>query len=88
MTADPVQHARTKHIEIDLYFVRGHVQKKILQVNYVPTYHQRADIFTKTLSSKNFVRLRNELKIVEQYNLLQDPEVSRSTQMTDLKNGS
>lgn len=63
MTTDPVQHAKAKHIEIDIYFMREQVQRIFLQVSYIPSYYQKADILTKALSSKNFTRLREELNI-------------------------
>ena len=48
LSANPVFHARTKHIEIDYYFVRERVIKKQLQVKLVPSKDQIADGFTKS----------------------------------------
>lgn len=53
LTANPILHAITKHVEINLYFVREQVLKGKLQINHVPSAYQRADILTKSLSSKN-----------------------------------
>ncbi|XP_047306227.1 uncharacterized mitochondrial protein AtMg00810-like [Impatiens glandulifera] len=49
LSANLVFHSRTKHIEIDLLFVREKVAKKSLLIQYVPTHDQIADIFTKVL---------------------------------------
>ena len=63
MFANAVLHSRTKHIEIDLFFVCEKVVAKMLSVQYVPAEDQTADIFTKPLSSMFFSRLRNKLGI-------------------------
>jgi hypothetical protein len=47
---DLVQHQRTKHVEIDLHFVRERVGINDVRVLHVPIASQFADIFTKGLS--------------------------------------
>lgn len=61
LTANPVLHARTKHIEIDFHFVREKVSLGSLRVQYVPSSHQLADIFTKALSRPHHYLLRTKL---------------------------
>lgn len=47
LSANPIQHARTKHLELDLYFVREKVLHGQLVVKHVPSSAQLADILTK-----------------------------------------
>ena len=50
LAMNPVYHAKTKHIELDIHFIREKVQAKQIEVNYVPSEDQAADIFTKALA--------------------------------------
>jgi len=63
MSSNPVQHQRTKHIEIDLHFVRERVTLGHVKVLHVPTSSQYADIFTKGLPSTVFVEFRSSLNV-------------------------
>ena len=62
---NPVQHSRTKHIEIRNHFIRDHVARGDIELCYVPTKDQLADIFTKPLDEARFCYLRNELNIID-----------------------
>jgi hypothetical protein len=47
LTNNPVQHARTKHIDIHHHFIRDHQQKENICIESVGTNDKLADIFTK-----------------------------------------
>ena len=63
MSSNPVQHQRTKHIEIDLHFVRERVALGAVRVLHVPTTSQFADIFTKGLPTAVFTEFRYSLNV-------------------------
>ncbi|KAE8728872.1 Myb domain protein 65, putative isoform 3 [Hibiscus syriacus] len=50
MSAIPVYHAQSKHVDLDVHFVREKVATQQMCVNYIPAAHQVADGFTKPLS--------------------------------------
>ena len=62
---NPVQHSRTKHIDIHHHFFRDHVAKNDISLEGVTTKDQLADIFTKPLDEAIFYRLRNELNVLD-----------------------
>ena len=49
ISKNPVQHSKTKHIEIRYHFIRDLVERKIVCLEYIPTERQNVDIFTKPL---------------------------------------
>jgi hypothetical protein len=69
MADNPVEHSRTKHIDIRHHFLRDHQQKGYIEVYHINTENQLADIFTKPLDEKRFCRLRSELNVLDSRNL-------------------
>ena len=67
---NPVQHSKTKHIEIRHHFLRDHVMKEDIDIIHVNTEEQLADIFTKPLDEKRFCKLQYVLNILESLNVL------------------
>jgi hypothetical protein len=68
MADNPVKHSRTKHIDIRYHFLRDHQQRGDVEIAYVSTKEQLADIFTKPLDEKTFIKLRNEINILDSRN--------------------
>jgi hypothetical protein len=61
---NPVQHSRTKHIDIRHHFLRDHVAKNDISLG-VRIEDQLVDIFTKSLDEATFCRLSNELNVLD-----------------------
>ena len=58
-----VFHARPKHLEVDYHFVCEKVLRRDLQVKYIAIGDQLANIFTKSLSTSQFVFLRSKIMV-------------------------
>jgi hypothetical protein len=69
MTNNPVQHSRTKHIDIRHHFIGDHQQNSDICIEGIGTEDQLANIFTKPLDEKRFCKLRNELNILDFSNM-------------------
>ena len=54
LSKNPILHSKAKHIEIKYHFIRDYIQKGILNLIFVKTDHQWADIFTKPLLEDRF----------------------------------
>ncbi|GJZ09454.1 hypothetical protein Tco_0543737 [Tanacetum coccineum] len=54
ISCNPVQHSRTKHINIRYQFIKEHVEHGIIKSYFVRTEYQLADMFTKALSQYSF----------------------------------
>ncbi|GJT91710.1 retrovirus-related pol polyprotein from transposon TNT 1-94 [Tanacetum coccineum] len=70
---NPVLHSRTKHIDIRYHFIRDHILKGDIELHFIPTQCQLADIFTKPLDEVTFKRLIVELGML---NIDSNPEAS------------
>nr|CAN68364.1 hypothetical protein VITISV_021899 [Vitis vinifera] len=64
LAANPILHSRAKHVEIDYHFVRERVLQKTLDVRFLPSEDQVADILTKSLSTQHFLHLRSKLTVL------------------------
>jgi hypothetical protein len=64
LSANPVFHARTKHIEIDFHFVREKVALGALHVRFIASADQIADVFTKPVTQMVLRKFRSNLNLV------------------------
>nr|GEW49814.1 hypothetical protein [Tanacetum cinerariifolium] len=54
ISCNPMQHSKTKHIDIRYHFIKEHVEKGIVELYFVGTEYQLVDLFTKALPKKRF----------------------------------
>ena len=69
MAINPTSHDRSKHIDIRYNYVRDKVLAGKLDIVYIPTKEQAADIFTKTLNPVMFKEARNLLGMTNRIEL-------------------
>ncbi|GKG29272.1 hypothetical protein Tco_0416637, partial [Tanacetum coccineum] len=55
ISCNPVQHSRTKHIDVRYHFIKEHVKRGIVELFFVGTEYQLADLFTKAVTPPKWV---------------------------------
>ncbi|KAK2367888.1 putative mitochondrial protein [Trifolium repens] len=63
LSKNPILHSRAKHIEIKHHFIRDYVQKGTIDIQFIDTEHQWADIFTKPLAIERFDFIKKNLNM-------------------------
>jgi hypothetical protein len=61
---------RMKHLEVRHHFLRDHVEKRDIEMRYIDTERQLADIFTKALDASRFAALWGEISVCHPYDLI------------------
>lgn len=57
----PIQHDRTKHVEVGIFFIKEKLKGKIIEVPQIRTEDQIAEILSKAVSSEKFSKLLDKL---------------------------
>ena len=57
LSKNPIQHSKSKHIEIHYHFIRDLVEDKVVCLEFIHMDNQKADIFTKPLDGPQFESL-------------------------------
>ncbi|GKA25536.1 retrovirus-related pol polyprotein from transposon TNT 1-94 [Tanacetum coccineum] len=61
ISCNTIQHSCTKHIDIRYHFIKEHVEKGMVELYFVRTEYQLADLFTKSLPKERFEYLVNRI---------------------------
>ena len=64
---NPIQHDRTKHVEIDRHFIKEKLETKIVKLPFVKSEDQLADVLKKAVSSRVFYNSLGKLGIENIY---------------------
>ena len=64
---NPVQHDHTKHIEIDRFFIKEHLNSKTLVLEYIRSGEQLADVLTKGLGVREHENFCNKIGMIDIY---------------------
>ncbi|GJS57414.1 hypothetical protein Tco_0652198 [Tanacetum coccineum] len=64
ISCNPVQHSKTEHINIQYHFIKEHVEKGTVELYFVGTEYQPADLFTKALPKERFEYLVHRIVII------------------------
>ena len=67
ISKNPVQHYRTKHVEVNRHFIKQNLEDKIIRFLFLKSKDQLADILTKATSDKNFHDSLDKLGIKDIY---------------------
>lgn len=69
LTKNPPMHSRTKHTNIQHYFLWYHILKGDVEVIFVGTHGQLVDIFMKPLAKDPFYNIRREHNILDEFDV-------------------
>jgi hypothetical protein len=61
----PVQYDRTKHVEIDKFFIKEKLNSELLELSHVAIGNQVADCLTKEFSSIDLMRLCDKMGLMD-----------------------
>ena len=69
LAKNPVNHERSKHIDVRFHFIREHVKEGSVELRHVASKDQAADIFTKPLSKEIFDRGKKMIGMMDGKNI-------------------
>lgn len=69
LSHNPALHSKTKHMEMEIFFLKEKVIHKSQHVRHIPAVDQYADLLTKPLSALRFLHLKDQLQVFDKLSL-------------------
>ena len=69
LSKNPIQHYRTKYIDIRHHFLRDHIQNGDISLEFIDINNQLADVFTKPLNEERLNFIKHDLGMIDGSNL-------------------
>ena len=63
ISENPVQHNRTKHVEVDRHFIKEKLEDGTVELSFLKSQDQLADILTKAVAGRTFTKVLSKLNI-------------------------
>nr|GEX72639.1 copia protein [Tanacetum cinerariifolium] len=83
ISCNPVQHSKTKHIDIWYHFIKEHVEKGIVELYFVGTEYQLADLFTKALPKERFEYLVHHIVSLAEHKSREEQEARENVELVN-----
>nr|GFA07493.1 retrovirus-related Pol polyprotein from transposon TNT 1-94 [Tanacetum cinerariifolium] len=94
ISCNPVQHSRTKHIDVRYHFIKEKVEKGIVELFFIGTEFQLADLFTKALPEERF-RMPTKIELTLEQSqqgisndVLEEAGIQLNVEQTDWRNNT
>ncbi|GKB42464.1 hypothetical protein Tco_0887406 [Tanacetum coccineum] len=83
ISCNPIQHSKTKHIDIRYHFIKEHVENGTVELYFVGTKYQLADLFTKALPKERFEYLVHRIVSLAEHKSREEQEARENVELVN-----